>query len=119
MGEICINLWNAMALGDSVGVGGTWEGASGTRGQVIACLVTVRVITSPRCPICIVQGRRDGSTADEPFAWESREFTRKMVVGKVRPWSAWTSGPWAAGRPLHCSAGGPHGRRGVQAAPLC
>jgi staphylococcal nuclease domain-containing protein 1 len=30
------------------------------------------------CP----QGRRDGSTKDEPFAWQSREFLRKMAAGK-------------------------------------
>lgn len=29
-----------------------------------------------------VQGRRDGSTRDEPFAWESREFLRKLAIGK-------------------------------------
>ncbi|KAI3435969.1 hypothetical protein D9Q98_002027 [Chlorella vulgaris] len=27
-------------------------------------------------------GRRDGSTKDEPFAWQSREFLRKFAVGK-------------------------------------
>ena len=30
----------------------------------------------------ILQGRRDGSTKDEPFAWQSREFLRKATVGK-------------------------------------
>lgn len=29
-----------------------------------------------------LQGRRDGSTHDEPFAWQSREFLRKLCVGK-------------------------------------
>lgn len=29
-----------------------------------------------------MQGRRDGSTRDEPFAWQSREFLRKLCVGK-------------------------------------
>lgn len=28
------------------------------------------------------QGRRDGSTKDEPFAWNSREFLRKLSIGK-------------------------------------
>ena len=28
------------------------------------------------------QGRRDGSTKDEPFAWQSREFLRKLTIGK-------------------------------------
>lgn len=27
-------------------------------------------------------GRRDGTTKDEPFAWESREFLRKKCIGK-------------------------------------
>ncbi|KAL4429360.1 hypothetical protein ABPG77_005134 [Micractinium sp. CCAP 211/92] len=27
-------------------------------------------------------GRRDGSTRDEPFAWQAREFLRKLCVGK-------------------------------------
>ncbi|KFM27295.1 Nuclease domain-containing protein 1 [Auxenochlorella protothecoides] len=27
-------------------------------------------------------GRRDGSTPDEPFAWDAREFLRKLTVGK-------------------------------------
>ena len=29
-----------------------------------------------------LQGRRDGSTKDEHFAWQSREFLRKMAAGK-------------------------------------
>jgi len=29
-----------------------------------------------------LQGRRDGATRDEPFAWQSREFLRKMTAGK-------------------------------------
>eukprot|EP00951_Prasinocladus_malaysianus_P011260 scaffold83138_cov30-Prasinocladus_malaysianus.AAC.1 len=29
------------------------------------------------------QGRRDGTTKDEPFAWESREFLRKKAIGQV------------------------------------
>ena len=28
------------------------------------------------------QGRRDGSTPDEPFAWASREFLRKLAIGR-------------------------------------
>ncbi len=31
-----------------------------------------------------MQGRRDGSTSDEAFAWQSREFLRKKTVGQVR-----------------------------------
>lgn len=31
----------------------------------------------------MLQGRRDGSTRDEPFAWQAREFLRKLCVGKV------------------------------------
>lgn len=34
----------------------------------------------------IVQARRDGSTADEPFAWQSREFLRKKCIGQVLPY---------------------------------
>ena len=30
-----------------------------------------------------LQARRDGSTADDPFAWESREFLRKLSIGQV------------------------------------
>lgn len=30
-----------------------------------------------------VQGRRDGSVRDEPYAWQSREFLRKLAVGQV------------------------------------
>jgi hypothetical protein len=29
------------------------------------------------------QGKRDGSTRDEPFAWESREFLRSKLIGQV------------------------------------
>ena len=28
------------------------------------------------------QGRRDGSTPDEPFAWASREFLRRLAIGR-------------------------------------
>jgi staphylococcal nuclease domain-containing protein 1 len=31
-----------------------------------------------------LQGKRDGSTRDEAFAWESREFLRKKLIGQVR-----------------------------------
>ena len=31
------------------------------------------------------QGKRDGSTHDEDFAWESKEFLRKLCIGKVTP----------------------------------
>ncbi len=30
------------------------------------------------------QGKRDGSTKDEPFAWDAREALRKLVIGQVR-----------------------------------
>lgn len=33
---------------------------------------------------CCSQGKRDGTTRDEAFAWESREFLRKKLVGQVR-----------------------------------
>lgn len=33
-------------------------------------------------PRCMLQGRRDGSVPDEPLAWESREFLRKLAIGK-------------------------------------
>lgn len=41
-----------------------------------------------RKPSCLllahcVQGKRDGSTRDEAFAWESREFLRKKLIGQV------------------------------------
>ena len=32
---------------------------------------------------CCAQGKRDGSTRDEAFAWESREFLRKKLIGQV------------------------------------
>jgi hypothetical protein len=31
-----------------------------------------------------LQGRRDGSSGDEPFAWEAKEFLRKKCIGQVR-----------------------------------
>lgn len=31
-----------------------------------------------------MQPRRDGSVSSEEFAWESREFLRKMAIGRVR-----------------------------------
>jgi hypothetical protein len=30
-------------------------------------------------------GKRDGTTKDEPFAWQSREWLRNKLIGKVRP----------------------------------
>ena len=30
-----------------------------------------------------LQARRDGSTLDEPFAWQSREYLRQKCVGQV------------------------------------
>ena len=38
--------------------------------------VTLSSLTAPRL------GRRDGSTADEPFAWQSREFLRRKAIGQ-------------------------------------
>ncbi|KAG1657494.1 hypothetical protein FOA52_008370 [Chlamydomonas sp. UWO 241] len=32
--------------------------------------------------VCPRMGRRDGTTRDEPFAWASREFLRKKVIGQ-------------------------------------
>lgn len=29
------------------------------------------------------QGKRDGTTKDEPFAWQAREFLRKKLIGQV------------------------------------
>jgi hypothetical protein len=39
----------------------------------------------------LVQPRRDGSTLSEEFAWESREYLRKLSIGRVRrpPVPAW------------------------------
>ena len=31
-----------------------------------------------------MQPRRDGSMTSEEFAWESREFLRKLAIGRVR-----------------------------------
>lgn len=31
----------------------------------------------------MTQGKRDGTTKDEPFAWQSREFLRSRVIGQV------------------------------------
>ena len=31
----------------------------------------------------VIQGKRDGSTQDEDFAWESRNYLRKLCIGKV------------------------------------
>lgn len=31
----------------------------------------------------LIQGKRDGSTPDEDFAWDSRDFLRRMCIGKV------------------------------------
>lgn len=38
--------------------------------------VTLSSLTAPRL------GRRDGSTTDEPFAWQSREFLRRKAIGQ-------------------------------------
>lgn len=40
------------------------------------------------CYFLPLQGKRDGSTRDEPFAWEAREFLRKKLIGQVI-WSVW------------------------------
>ena len=31
-----------------------------------------------------LQGRRDGSSQDEPFAWQSKEFLRQLCIGQVK-----------------------------------
>lgn len=38
--------------------------------------VTLASLTAPRL------GRRDGSTVDEPFAWQSRDFLRRKAIGQ-------------------------------------
>lgn len=38
--------------------------------------ITLASVVAPKL------GRRDGTTRDEPFAWQSREFLRKLCVGK-------------------------------------
>jgi hypothetical protein len=30
-----------------------------------------------------MQGKRDGSSRDEPYAWESREWLRNKLIGQV------------------------------------
>ena len=37
------------------------------------------------------QARRDGTTLDEPFAWQSREFLRKKCVGQVSNFAHWAA----------------------------
>ena len=58
----------------------------------LASLIAPRMVCFPtrqrRRParsaeLALVQARRDGSTADEPFAWQSREFLRKKSIGQV------------------------------------
>lgn len=49
---------------------------------------TFRVTCCMRCRTLIrhllsAQGRRDGSTSDEAFAWQSREFLRQKAIGQV------------------------------------
>ena len=39
--------------------------------------LTLSSLVAPRT------GKRDGSVKDEPFAWEAREFLRKLLVGKA------------------------------------
>lgn len=56
---------------------------------MLTCCVPMLLLLLPilasHLPVCPpMQGRRDGSTRDEPFAWQSREFLRKLCVGKVR-----------------------------------
>ncbi|KDD73715.1 hypothetical protein H632_c1898p0, partial [Helicosporidium sp. ATCC 50920] len=38
--------------------------------------LTLAFLAAPRL------GRRDGATSDEPHAWASREYLRKLIVGK-------------------------------------
>lgn len=35
--------------------------------------------------LCVIQGRRDGSSQDDAFAWQSREFLRQLCIGQVSP----------------------------------
>ena len=55
-------------------------------------LVRVSAACASSCRRCVLlatpaaiymQARRDGSTADEPFAWQSREFLRQKSIGQV------------------------------------
>lgn len=48
------------------------------------CVGWARKLCS-RPPPSVAQGKRDGSTRDEAFAWESREFLRKKLIGQVMP----------------------------------
>lgn len=47
-----------------------------TRGPPPEKQITLSSLKAPR------MGRRDGTTKDEPFAWESREFLRKKCIGQ-------------------------------------
>lgn len=44
------------------------------------------------------QGKRDGSTKDEPFAWEAKEFLRKKAVGQARRKEAAARVLWHGGK---------------------
>lgn len=52
--------------------------------QIILLLQPLLLDNNPLVTIPHVQGKRDGSSKDEPFAWESREFLRKRCIGQVR-----------------------------------
>lgn len=67
----------AVALVAVIARQGRWQPAPPTRRHPPAA-------GQPR-KLAALQGRRDGTTRDEPFAWQSREFLRKLCVGKVRP----------------------------------
>ncbi len=43
----------------------------------------VRVLPALTSFVFDFQGKRDGSTRDEAFAWQSREFLRKRAIGQV------------------------------------
>ncbi|GMH33782.1 hypothetical protein BSKO_01616 [Bryopsis sp. KO-2023] len=61
----------AVLSGDTVIVMG-----ADTRGPPPEKQITLSSLKAPR------MGRRDGTTKDEPFAWESREFLRKKCIGQ-------------------------------------
>jgi len=82
--------------GDTVVIGGGKPGGP-TKRVTLSSLLAPRLVRSrlfaqrPRwCGsmqhyYCLggLQGRRDGSTADENFAWASREWLRKKLIGQV------------------------------------
>ncbi|KAG2441222.1 hypothetical protein HYH02_010066 [Chlamydomonas schloesseri] len=59
--------------GDTLVVAGTTKGP----GPAPEKRITLSSLIAPKL------GKRDGSSKDEPFAWESREFLRKKCVGQA------------------------------------